>query len=86
MEPNPNVPVDENEEFSLVFKTQLNKHTIVFGAEMDGIRCEKTRITKPPTELGPEGIVQYLASKEFIELKTNRHIENGKQENNFRFV
>ncbi|XP_026727388.1 decapping and exoribonuclease protein-like [Trichoplusia ni] len=84
VEPNPDVPVDENEEFSLVFKTQLNKHTIVFGAEMDGIRCDKTRITKPPTELGPEGIIQYLANKEFIELKTNRHIENGKQENSFR--
>ncbi|KAJ8734003.1 hypothetical protein PYW07_014554 [Mythimna separata] len=83
-EPNPDVPVDENEEFSLVFTTKLNGHTIVYGAEMDGIRCDKEAVAKPPAELGPEAIVNYLSTKEFIELKTNRHIENNRQETSFR--
>lgn len=85
-EPNPDVPVDENEEFSLVFTTNLKSHTIVYGAEMDGIRCDKEAVSKPPSELGPEAIIKYLSTKEFIELKTNRHIEHPKQETSFRFV
>ncbi|CAH0699004.1 unnamed protein product [Spodoptera exigua] len=83
-EPNPDVPVDENEEFSLVFTAHLNRHTVVYGAEMDGIRCDKETVNKPPSELGPEAIVKYLSTKEFIELKTNRHIEHPKQETSFR--
>nr|XP_049697784.1 decapping and exoribonuclease protein [Helicoverpa armigera] len=83
-EPNPDEPVDETKEFSLVFTTHLNRHTLVYGAEMDGIRCDKAAVTKPPTELGPEAIVKYLSDKEFVELKTNRHIEHPRQETSFR--
>lgn len=53
---------------------------------MDGIRCDKDPVSKPPTELGPEAIIKYLLTKEFIELKTNRHIEHVRQETSFRFV
>lgn len=78
--------MDENEEFSLVFTTHLNGHTIVYGAEMDGIRCDKSPVSKPPTEQGPEAVIDYFSTKEFIELKTNRHIDHSRQETSFRFV
>nr|XP_034841214.1 decapping and exoribonuclease protein-like isoform X2 [Maniola hyperantus] len=85
VEPNPNVPVDETEEFSLVFTTHLNHHKIVYGAEMDGIRCDKRPVSAlPDAEANPDNIVQYLSSNEFIELKTSRHIESSRQEINFR--
>ncbi|KAJ2946376.1 hypothetical protein O0L34_g12415 [Tuta absoluta] len=83
-EPNPDQPVDENEEFSLVFTNILNQHTIVYGAEMDGIRCDKNPVTPPPVENRPKAVVEYLSTKEFIELKTSRHIEFPNQENSFR--
>ncbi|XP_026764261.1 decapping and exoribonuclease protein-like [Galleria mellonella] len=83
-EPNPNVPVDETEEFSLVFTTNLNNHTVVYGAEMDGIRCDDRSISPPPVGENPEAIIKYLSTKEYVELKTNRHIEFHNQEINFR--
>ncbi|XP_063393127.1 decapping and exoribonuclease protein-like [Cydia fagiglandana] len=84
-EPNPNIPVDETEEFSLVFKTHLNQHSIVYGAEMDGICCDRGRIAPPPTtELGVDAIVQYLSTKEFVELKTSKQMEHPRQEASFR--
>ncbi|XP_050358377.1 decapping nuclease DXO homolog [Nymphalis io] len=82
--PNPDVPVDEAEEFSLVMTTNLNGHKIVYGAEMDGIRCDKEPVSTPPNTDDPETIIQYLSSQEFIELKTNRHIEHLKQDKNFK--
>lgn len=86
MEPNPEIPVDEMEEFSLVFTTLLNQHSIVFGAEMDGIRCDRdTAATPPGAEQGPETVIEYLSNKEFLELKTNRHIEFPRQETSFRY-
>ncbi|XP_039745356.1 decapping and exoribonuclease protein-like [Pararge aegeria] len=85
IEPNPNVPVDETEEFSLVLTTHLNHHKIVYGAEMDGIICDKSPVAPlPDTEGNPDNIVQYLSSNMFIELKTNRHIESSRQEINFK--
>ncbi|XP_045455022.1 decapping and exoribonuclease protein-like [Melitaea cinxia] len=83
-QPNPNLPVDETEEFSLVFATNLNRHKIIYGAEMDGIRCDKMPVSPVPQSNNPEAIIQYLSSKEFIELKTNRHIEFSRQEKNFK--
>lgn len=54
---------------------------------MDGIRCDKAAVSKPPpSEQGPEAIIKYLSTNEFIELKTNRHIEHPRQETSFRFV
>ncbi|XP_052737317.1 decapping nuclease DXO homolog [Bicyclus anynana] len=85
IEPNPNLPVDETEEFSLVFTTHLNNHKIVYGAEMDGIRCDKSPVPPfPNAERNPDKIIEYLSSNEFIELKTNRHIEFSRQEINFK--
>lgn len=84
-EPNPDVPVDETEEFSLVFTTRLKNHTIVYGAEMDGIRCDPAPVSLPPSrDLGLMSVVEYLSTKEFIELKTSRHIEFPRQETSFR--
>ncbi|XP_061712220.1 decapping and exoribonuclease protein-like [Cydia pomonella] len=84
-EPNPNIPVDETEEFSLIFKTHLNQHSIIYGAEMDGICCNNGRIAPPPTtEIGADAIVQYLSTKEFIELKTSKQMEHPRQEASFR--
>lgn len=84
-DPDPNVPVDETEEFSLVFRTHLNQHNIFYGAEMDGIRCDQGHVPPPPTsELGAKAIVDYLSTKEFLELKTSRRIEHPRQEVTFR--
>ncbi|KAI8429928.1 hypothetical protein MSG28_000398 [Choristoneura fumiferana] len=84
-EPDPNVPVDETEEFSLVFRTHLNRHNILYGAEMDGIRCDQGDVPHSPTpELGAEAIVDYLTKKEFVELKTSKKIEHPRQEASFR--
>ncbi|CAG5017796.1 unnamed protein product [Parnassius apollo] len=85
LDPDPNKPVDENKEFSLVFKSHLNNHNIVYGAEMDGIRCDRSPVESPPDlKFGYETILKYLSNKEFIEVKTNRHIEFSNQERNFR--
>lgn len=84
VEPNPNEPVDENEEFSLVFTTHLKNHKIVYGAEMDGIRCDREVSEPPHKDQGVEPIVNYLSTKEFVELKTNRHIQHPNQEKSFR--
>lgn len=51
---------------------------------MDGLRCDLGPVSKPPTEKGPDEIVKYFHSKQFIELKTNRHIDHPKQEMSFR--
>ncbi|XP_046970590.1 decapping nuclease DXO homolog [Vanessa cardui] len=82
--PNPDLPVDETEEFSLVMTTNLNDHKIVYGAEMDGIRCDKLPVSSLPDTNDPEAIIQYLSSQQFIELKTNRHIEYSRQEKSFK--
>ncbi|GBP56374.1 Decapping and exoribonuclease protein [Eumeta japonica] len=84
-EPDTDVPVDENEEFSLVYFASLSKHSIVYGAEMDGIHCDTRKMESPPdTELGVDETIKYLMNKKFIELKTNRHIEFPRQQINFR--
>ncbi|XP_041974262.1 decapping and exoribonuclease protein isoform X2 [Aricia agestis] len=84
-DPNPDRPVDEEEEFSLVFNTTIKRHEILYGAEMDGVRCDKGSVESPPESNDREEVIKYLQSKEFIELKTNRHITNGRQDKYFRF-
>lgn len=79
------MPVDETKEFSLVLTSSLNQHTIVYGAEMDGIRCDKSSVPPAPdAERGAEEIISYLSDKEFVELKTNRHIQFARQETSFK--
>ncbi|CAG9575853.1 unnamed protein product [Danaus chrysippus] len=82
--PDPSGPVDETEEFSLVFTTNLNRHKIVYGAEMDGIRCDQSHVSLPPSSKNPQEVLKYLSTKNFVELKTNRHIEFSRQELNFK--
>lgn len=63
----------------------MNNHRIVYGAEMDGIRCDKEQVSQPPSQdQGAEAIVDYLSTKEYVELKTNRHIQHPNQEKSFR--
>lgn len=83
-EPNPNLPVDETEEFSLVFTTDLNRHKIIFDAKMVGIRCDKMPVSPVPQSNNPEAVIQYLSSKEFIELKIHGHIEFSRNKENFK--
>lgn len=57
----------------------------MYGAEMDGIRCDREQVSEPPKEdQGPEHIVDYLSTKEYVELKTNRHIQHPNQKRSFR--
>ena len=37
------LPVNESEEFCCVFRTRLGKHSVVFGAEMDGLVVSVSR-------------------------------------------
>lgn len=54
---------------------------------MDGIRCDKHPVELPPKiDSGTENILRYLSKKEYIEVKTNRHIEFSNQERNFRYI
>ncbi|XP_047523354.1 decapping nuclease DXO homolog [Pieris napi] len=82
VKPNPNVPNNEMEEFSCVFKTTLNSHKIIYGAEMDGIRCDKKEVPEAPKTV--DDVLHYLQDKEFIELKTNRHLEFPHQQRSYR--
>jgi len=65
--------VNEQEELCVVFRTKLNNHRLVFGAEMDGVRS-MTEISN----------CSELAEAEFIELKTSRQIETARQNHNFK--
>ncbi|CAH4030758.1 unnamed protein product [Pieris brassicae] len=82
VKPNPNVPNNEMEEFSCVFKTTLNSHKIIYAAEMDGIRCDKKEVPEAPHT--DDDVLNYLQDKEFIELKTNRHLEFPHQQKSYR--
>jgi RAT1-interacting protein len=65
--------VNEREELCVVFTTNLNNHRLLFGAEMDGV--------KSTAEINS---CSELAGAEFIELKTTRQIETGRQYHNFK--
>jgi hypothetical protein len=56
-----------------MFRTKLNNHCLLFGAEMDGV--ESTSVINSCSE---------LAGAKFIELKTSRHIETARQNQNFK--
>ncbi|XP_069672153.1 decapping and exoribonuclease protein-like isoform X2 [Periplaneta americana] len=72
-EPDSSQPVNEREELCVMFRTKLNSHRLLFGAEMDGVNS-KTAINS----------CAELAQAEFIELKTSRQIETRRQDDNFR--
>jgi RAT1-interacting protein len=66
-------PVNEREELCVMFRAQLNNHSLLFGAEMDGVNS--TSMIDSCSQ---------LAEAKFIELKTSRHIETPQQDRNFR--
>lgn len=56
----PSVPVNENEEYCVVFKSKLNDLVMMYGAEIDGISNTPRSDSEPP---------------EYIELKTSRVLQ-----------
>ena len=72
IEPNTDTAVNENEEFCCVFRTRLDKFSLVYGAEMDGYDSSERM-----------GEKEVLVPEKFIEMKTSRVIEHQRQQNNF---
>nr|CAD7196840.1 unnamed protein product [Timema douglasi] len=66
-------PVNEKEEFCVMFQSKMRDHNLLYGAEMDCVDSETEVLTE-----------QDLANAHFIELKTNRMIEDRRQDMNFR--
>jgi RAT1-interacting protein len=66
-------PVNEQEELCVVFRAKLNNHRLLLGAEVDGVKS--TSVINSCSE---------LAEAKFIELKTSRHIETARQNQNFK--
>nr|CAD7440407.1 unnamed protein product [Timema bartmani] len=66
-------PVNEKEEFCVMFQSKMSDHHLLYGAEMDCVDSETEVLTE-----------QDLANAHFIELKTNRMIEDRRQDMNFR--
>ena len=73
-QPNLSRPVNANEEFGLVYRSKLNNHYILYGAEVDGVDCPEP----VPSDVGSFNCVK------FVELKTSRHIQTAHQDNNFK--
>lgn len=72
-EPNLSIPQNQNEEFCVMFKSKLNSHRIMFGAEMDGV-----------DSCVPVMSLDDLQKVEFVELKTCRKLQHLKQTENFK--
>jgi len=68
-EPDPKQRLDTNAEFCCVLKTRLGNHHLLYGAEIDAVK----KNCKPPWD-NLQG---------FVELKTNRFIENQRQQTTF---
>nr|CAD7401447.1 unnamed protein product [Timema cristinae] len=66
-------PVNEKEEFCVMFQSKMSDHNLLYGAEMDCVDSQTEVLTE-----------QDLANAHFIELKTNRMIEDRRQDMNFR--
>jgi len=69
-EPDPKQQLDTNAEFCCVLKTRLGNHHLLYGAEIDAVK----KNCKPP----------WNSLQDFVELKTNRFIENERQQGNFK--
>ncbi|XP_025834342.1 decapping nuclease DXO homolog [Agrilus planipennis] len=70
---NKNEPVNECEEFCVVFESFLNDFKLLYGAEVDGIISDITHSSK-----------SFLTNANFVELKTNRLIDNQQQQFSFQ--
>ena len=67
-------PVIESEEFCCMFRTRLGAHSIVYGAEMDGLEVND-RLNGLTGDV--DGID--LNGETFVELKTSRIVEHPGQ-------
>lgn len=67
--PDPRQHLNTNAEFCCVLKTKLAGHSLLYGAEVDALRKE----CQPP----------FSNLENFVELKTNRHIETERQNDSF---
>lgn len=70
--PDTNMAVNEAEEFCCVFRSRLDRFSLVYGAEMDGYDIREK------VEQGEK-----LLPNKFVEMKTSRMIEHDRQRNNF---
>ncbi|KAJ0181183.1 hypothetical protein K1T71_003268 [Dendrolimus kikuchii] len=84
LQPDIEKPVKENEEFSLYYYSELNTHTLLYGAQIDGLLATNNCADKPLKANDVNAILNYLRSHSFVELKTNRVIQHWKQEQNFK--
>jgi RAT1-interacting protein len=67
--PDPRQPLNTNAEFCCVLKTKLAGKSLLYGAEVDALQKE----CQPP----------FRNLENFVELKTNRHIETERQNDSF---
>ncbi|CAH0747401.1 unnamed protein product [Diatraea saccharalis] len=78
-------PVIENEEFSLFYKACLGDHKLLYGAQIDGLLVTNGTV-HPPNTTDFQMNLNYLKQNSYVELKTNRLLENPRQEHNFKYV
>nr|XP_026484872.1 decapping nuclease DXO homolog [Vanessa tameamea] len=81
--PNIEKPVIENEEFSLFYFTTLGNLKLLYGAQIDALLAKEST-TENPKSNDFETNLNYLRSNKFAELKTNKEIQNIRQERNFK--
>lgn len=67
-------PVNEGEEFCVMFQAELNAKNILYGAEMDGVKIKSNEPIKN---------IQQLQKASFVEVKVKRYEDNDRQEMNF---
>ncbi|XP_013781149.2 decapping and exoribonuclease protein-like [Limulus polyphemus] len=67
-------PINEKEEYCSVLRTRLNRHSLVYGAEVDGLDSVSQKSDKS---------CKCSSLQHFVELKTSRKISHPKQERNF---
>ena len=73
----PTPPVIESEEFCCMFRTRLGAHSIVYGAEMDGLEVSDGLKLRHGPNASADGID--LNCETFVELKTSRIVEHPGQ-------
>lgn len=74
VKPDVSVPVNQNEENCLIFRTRLNSHSILSGAEVDCLDSKRV--------VGK--ISNQTNAQAYVELKTSRIITHKRQECSFR--
>lgn len=75
----------ENEEFSIFYQATLGQHELLYGAQIDGLLAIDGKVPDPPKTADVDINISYLNSQCFLELKTNREIQNQRQELNFKY-